>query len=418
MPSIGLGTSGERSRSEKGTNMSSLQKKMLGQIVALTKNIRLIKPTHRASYIAQFSVGKQSAWQLLGSFGIEWWHTNESFRAREAIADLLICSASEFSDCDSESVEEAIDDTLHEICVDKRMFEGDEVCFAKKPTLFDCRTGTDVASFARGVHEAIVETVRLRLTRWCVAHPIPRICGETFDISSWSVGAIDKDDKAAWEKLHEKGYATQHWSLPTGNFLPDGRTYFSALHYRYVLVAEAVGTQKGAKFSAEQRFKTLAAVMCACLSDQRGIVLQEASERPHRHSIQFPQTDRSALGATIGEITPVIPYYIRDHQLENQDITAIQQWFAFVLAMPHETRHLAEKCAHFVNRAMNVDGEESYLNFYRALDALYGVRGLVEASISAGIAGLHGPPEWSEKAGRLFDLRNEIVHGGSRHIAE
>jgi hypothetical protein len=67
---------------------------------------------------------------------------------------------------------------------------------------------------------------------------------------------------------------------------------------------------------------------------------------------------------------------------------------------------------------MNVEGEESYLNFYIALDALYGVRGSVEASISAGIAGLHGPPEWSEKAGRLFDLRNEIVHGGSRHIAE
>jgi hypothetical protein len=115
--------------------MSSLQRKMLGQIVALTKNIWLIKPTDRASYIAQFSVGKHSSWEPLGSFGIEWWHTNESFRAREAVADLLISSASEFTDCDSESVEKTIDDTLHEVCVDKRMFVGDDVCFAKKPTL-------------------------------------------------------------------------------------------------------------------------------------------------------------------------------------------------------------------------------------------------------------------------------------------
>jgi len=128
-----VGTFDEQSRQEKGATMWSFQKKVLGQIVALTKNIWLMKPADRASYIAQFSVGKQSPRQPLGTFGIEWWHTNESFRAREAVAALLIGAVPEFNDCDSEAIERAIDDTMHEICTDRRLFEGDEVCFAKKP---------------------------------------------------------------------------------------------------------------------------------------------------------------------------------------------------------------------------------------------------------------------------------------------
>jgi hypothetical protein len=67
---------------------------------------------------------------------------------------------------------------------------------------------------------------------------------------------------------------------------------------------------------------------------------------------------------------------------------------------------------------MNSDDIEAYINYFVTLDALFGERGSVEASILAGVRALDINPAYIEKASWLFDLRNEIVHGGSRYITE
>jgi hypothetical protein len=67
---------------------------------------------------------------------------------------------------------------------------------------------------------------------------------------------------------------------------------------------------------------------------------------------------------------------------------------------------------------MNSDDIEAYINYFVTLDALFGERGSVETSILAGVRALDINPAYIEKASWLFDLRNEIVHGGSRYITE
>jgi len=67
---------------------------------------------------------------------------------------------------------------------------------------------------------------------------------------------------------------------------------------------------------------------------------------------------------------------------------------------------------------MNSDDIEAYINYFVTLDALFGERGAVESSILAGVKSLGVDPKLEEKTSWLFDLRNELVHGGSRYIAE
>ena len=67
---------------------------------------------------------------------------------------------------------------------------------------------------------------------------------------------------------------------------------------------------------------------------------------------------------------------------------------------------------------MNADDIEAYINNFVALDALFGERGSVEASIEAGILSLALGADLEQRVSCLFDLRNELVHGGSRYISE
>lgn len=53
------------------------------------------------------------------------------------------------------------------------------------------------------------------------------------------------------------------------------------------------------------------------------------------------------------------------------------------------------------------------MNYFIALDALLGRRGAVESSILSGLERLQLGPVQVEKSSWLFDLRNELVHGGS-----
>lgn len=67
---------------------------------------------------------------------------------------------------------------------------------------------------------------------------------------------------------------------------------------------------------------------------------------------------------------------------------------------------------------MNSDDIESYVNYYIALDALFGERGSVETSILNGLKELKLEKSDEDKASWLFDLRNDLVHGGSRCVKD
>lgn len=100
------------------------------------------------------------------------------------------------------------------------------------------------------------------------------------------------------------------------------------------------------------------------------------------------------------------------------DIENIKKWYINELQLDPDSKSRVTKCAHFINKGMNSCDIEAYIHYFVALDALYGKIGSVERSIQDGVEKLPQEDVWSEKIPWLFDLRNELVHGGSRYIKE
>ena len=130
------------------------------KIIALTKSIYLIDPKSGPAYEEQFFAGMHNPFVFLGGIGISWWYTKVSFKLVEDIAFMIIKDIAEFSGCDHKSVQNIIRKTLHEICVDKRIFNGDEIYFARKEILFSCKLNIDTKQFASIITQEILANIR------------------------------------------------------------------------------------------------------------------------------------------------------------------------------------------------------------------------------------------------------------------
>ncbi|MGP4734389.1 MULTISPECIES: hypothetical protein [unclassified Psychrobacter] len=74
-------------------------KKLVGQVIALTKNILLNEPEDKKLGMEQFSAGRTNPFSF-GGFGIEWWYTEAAYKLVENISFMIITEYPSFSDCD------------------------------------------------------------------------------------------------------------------------------------------------------------------------------------------------------------------------------------------------------------------------------------------------------------------------------
>jgi len=331
---------------------------------------------------------------------------------------MLVESKSEFSGCDLESTEEVIRETLKEICLDSRVFNTTAILFSRYDTLFECKALPDAYKLGEIIVNEISIRLRDRLSSWCTVYVAPRINGETFYIPQLGISIVNKNDQTAWSKAVASNYETNGWSPETGEFQKEDNTIFSRLKYDYLFLVEEKGTQKGSQFASQLKLRKLFAVIYATISERQERPLVKCAADPYTLSLQLPCLASASLSITISSIGALLPYYIDEHLLTKEDILKIQRWFELAGSSNNENSNRIDKCSYFIHRAMNSIDIESYVNFFVALDALFGTRGAVEASITQGVQMLHGSHKWQEKIAWLFELRNELVHGGSRHLKE
>ena len=392
-----------------------LMKKIIGQIIALTKNIFLNSPDGTQNGMEQFFVGKRDPFQFSGGIGISWWYTQFTYKTVENLSFLINGDLKEFSGCDHKTIQSVVRDTLHEICVDRNIFNGDLVCFGGKDTLFECRTETDVKKYGAYILDAILENIRKSISLGCVIYSAPRITGQSFTIDSEKIHVIYKNDSDKWNELIELGYYFREWEPVTGNFIDGHKSAFSGKDYHYVFATETEGTDQGNKFSASLKFRKLFSVISALIEYKYRF---KVMARPYSMCMQIPHAKSQGKSFTQNEIGELYPYYGSDLEIKNEHISKIKQWYREEQELADEQRNRIEKCAHFINKGMNSSDIESYIHYFVALDALYGKVGSVSKSIEQGVSYLPESSHWNEKISWLFDLRNELVHGGSRYIEE
>ena len=255
--------------------------------------------------------------------------------------------------------------------------------------------------------------------RRCTVFAVPRFKVASFIVPGRSIRLIARNDEEAWQKLIDDGYQFDGWSPlnPQLGFRED-TTFCPPGNFECVLVAEENGTQRGTRFNSILKFRKLAALLFATACERSPHKIHKAMARPFEFCVQFAHKSSSNGNVTRSDCDPVIPYSVSDVELCSDDVSSILGWYEQLDRCMNEHQGRIEKAAHFVNRAINSDDIESYINYFVALDALFGQRGAVEASILEGVQALSLDATLTEKTHWLFKLRSEIVHGGSRYISE
>jgi len=334
------------------------------------------------------------------------------------VTALLIQHSPDFCDCDLQTVSDVVMRTLHEICVDPAVFNTDEVVFARHPTLFDC-ISVPVPQCAASILAEMEKNLRAAIGRCCTVYAVPRLFSTSFRLRDVGIHVIAKQDTDAWQGLVDEGFMFNGWRPedPRPGLRKD-RTFSPNGNFESVLVADSHGTKKGTRFSSVLKFRALLAVTLAVVTERREHPYFKSAADPLGFCAQFPHESNPDKTLNRSDCGPLIPYYVDDIPVGAVEITAIRDWYAKCAQCGPDTKNRIEKAAHFLNLGMNADGSEAYVNYFVTLDALFGQRGSVEASILAGLNTLGLDARQIEKARWLFELRSEIVHGGSRYIEE
>lgn len=391
---------------------------ILSHVARLTRSILLQPLSNGGRPSAQFIAGKHSPFGFPSGIGISWWYSDDTFRALNTLASLLIQTDQTFKDCDPESATDTISATLQQLCLDPALFNGDDVFLQRKPNLFECRGPITVVEFAERILGEIKSNLQSIIGKRCTLYPLSRFRGPSFIIPGAGLRAISKTDELAWAEFVKEGYEFDEWSPQIPRLKSSASGFPNSLDFEYVLVSEDYGTQKGARFASTVKFRSLISILFAVASARSQYPFSKAMAQPFTSCIQFPHAFGPDHRITRSECGALSPYYASDIPLDQGSIDELNGWYLQRASCRESFQQRLDKASYFVNRGMNADDIEAYVNYFVALDALFGERGAVESSIVSGIQSLVLGAELEERVPWLFDLRSELVHGGSRYITE
>lgn len=391
--------------------------RLLGQLTRFARSILLQPddPSKRPSL--QFILGKP---RYPIGIGLSWWYSDDTWPALDGAAALIVSHCVEFRDCDLETVREAISDAIQELASNRNVFDVDKVITAETKTLFEARAIADTPKFAQTLLGEIQCKLRSQICKSCTVYVVPRFKTSSFKIEQDDVMIINKQDHESWRALVEKGYVFDGWSPASPHFSNrrDEGSFTPQVKFECVLVSEKHGTARGSRFGSILAFRALMAVLFATASDYAPYPIHRSAADSPEFCAQFPHTSCQDRNLQRKDCSPIVPYYASDIDVPQDAINRILAWYAACGSCGQEQADRLRKAAHFLNCGMNSRGVEAFLNYFIVLDALFGSRGAVEASIISGVGALKMDSAFTEKTRWLFELRSELVHGGSRHIAE
>jgi len=388
------------------------------QVARLTRSIILSPGDEDKMPAAQFFAGRGKPFSFSGGLGLNWWYSPDTFNAIDTVTSLIIETEQEFKDCDPESVNNIVTSTLQKICLDSPLFNVDDVVFRRKPNLFECKGAISVIEFTKAILEEIKHELRITIGKRCTTYPLTRFKGPSLSLHEEGLHLISCSDDAAWNSFSAEGYIFDGWA-PNSPVTVDTRFSFNVgSEFNYILLAEEYGTQKGTKFASSLKFRMFITILFSYASESSKYGYHKSMAQPFTKCMQFPHKSAPDNSITLSSCGALSPFYASDIAVSDETIKKIIAWYKSLNGCPKEYKQRIKKSANFLNRAMNSDDIESYINYFIALDALFGQRGSVETSIVAGVSNLKLSEKFVEKTPWLFDLRNELVHGGSRYISE
>ena len=176
-------------------------KRILGLLIALTKEIKLIKPLKVRGYEEKFIAGNESPFIFAGGIGIDWWYTDKGFKLCNSIASMSVEKYEQLKDGDKDKLSEVIKDAFRAICLNAEYFNSNDVFLKRKRCLFDARAINDVDIFSNHLWSYLLNNMGNSIGYWFFVYPLPRLITESFELVHDKISLIKKNRQGGMEKI-------------------------------------------------------------------------------------------------------------------------------------------------------------------------------------------------------------------------
>jgi hypothetical protein len=316
---------------------------------------------------------------------------------------------------DIKDLSETIKTTLQRNATNKELFQ----IFSNNPnTLFNSRTESDIQEYSKKIWNTLHDSMLHSLTKWLILYPLPGITSNSYNLQYDGLHLIRSDDSEYWDQFKAKYPELNYWD-PVTCKNAEGEKFFTIDPPKSWLMCEILSTKNKSRFYASLFMRKFIAILFSFLRENNQHATSKSMRMTNSYSVQFPFAHSNVGdGQTFAFIGTLIHPILSEIELKNRILDTVKNWYTHCKKLTNNKYHRISKASHFLNYALVTGGIEQFLYFFIVLDALFGVRNNVEKSIENGIRNYLTEPEWQQKVEKLFDLRSELVHGGSSYIEE
>lgn len=393
---------------------------IIGKIISVLKNIYFVEVTREIESRQELfkTFAKVHSFLIppyyLSSTSLGW--KRDAVEGLDYISEKSIQYFPHFSNGDKERFSQIIIEVIEENIGNKEIFNFDFSFFDKSKSLFDLSQHSNPVAFAERLWEKIFVAFDKSINEWLIIYPLYRVYSSSFALNHDGIYLINPNESAFWQDLVSDFDTANNW------YNSNDEIYDQILKRKDTtwLVCKVNGTDDGAKYSASKLMRTFIAVLFAQLYRQQPGLLNKVIKEPETFSVQFASnrkiTKRNNMASKIGILFPSIGEEIVVSNKVQQDIF---EWYRKRASLVEHEKNRFNVASQFIHYGVISSELERFIHFFIALDAMFGERGKVEATISEGIRKTFSNESiWKYKIEKLFDLRSELVHGGCSSIKE
>ena len=387
---------------------------ILGKLIALTKGIHLMRPSEYE---------RMDVFTPAGFRQVTLWLSHHAIVEVRELAAMIRDLDPEYAGASVAAIQLEVDRVVKANLLNSDLFDLRKITM-KTSTLFDAVAADDKRAFARKLWEKILAAVKNLQPHWLVLYPLRGVVSASVDIGFDGLSVMAPGDVDKWATYATKYPQTanfnpaegspERFSTPTvwGIKLP---TSEASRQFSW-LICEAKGTDTGVSHVVATRMRTLLALVFAQWHPKNADFFVFKSDLgEHRHSLKFACAgNRSQDAISCGAIGRLMPSFPIDFSISANNVIQIRRWYAEYSSADERLQRRAITASQYIHHAIMADGFERFIHYYIGLDALFGERNKVEENIKTALLQMFpNDPLWSYRADRLFDLRNELIHGGT-----
>lgn len=387
-----------------------------GKLLALLKSIKLNMPEEYRAGSHFFIYDNGSPLFPFGCPQIKWWFEGRAYALIDEIALMLRIYEPSFQRFTKSGLSEFINDFLKSHALDPNLFNTHYINPQSTfNSLFEARSTQDIKTFGSIILKAILNEKSENNGNWLNIYSMPvNIHSLTFELGYEGISVIKNDDNEAWDKISKKYLGV--------NLRHNGEDLRKTVRKEYKtniwVLCEEVGVKSVASHHAEIKVGAFFVVILSHFIIQNPQYMLKNSTEPRPIVFRYPSILNKDKTSSFG--FPKSFNYPIYHQVDimPDDLLSIRRWYDGFSKAPIATRKKILIAAHFMRAAMTNGGLISFMLYFTALDAIYGIKGNVEKSIIDGIRKTLGDDVWCKKAKKIYQLRNDIVHGGITSFEE